>query len=82
VGISRYYAKGNVNKPIHLSDLQCTGNESDIYQCIRNEEPTDCTHENDVSVECLRKYVLYCELYLKYCKLACTFLKLYMYCCD
>ena len=52
------YGNGNGSTPIHLSDLQCTGNESEVYQCVRDEEPTGCTHNNDVSIECLRKYLL------------------------
>ena len=49
------YGNGNAETPIHLSNLQCTGIESDIYQCMGDEEPTGCTHNNDVSVECLCK---------------------------
>ena len=49
------YGNGNSNMPIHLSNLQCTGTESEIYQCNGNKQPTGCTHSNDVSVECLRK---------------------------
>ena len=55
IGISGEYGNGNTNTPIHLSNLQCTGNESEIYLCNRNEQLTGCTHNNDVSVECLRK---------------------------
>lgn len=58
MGISGEYGVGNTVTPIHLSNLQCTGNESEIYQCIGNEQPTDCTHNNDVSVECWRKYIV------------------------
>ena len=55
VGTAGEYGIGNANTPIHLSNLQCIGNESEIYQCNGNEQPTGCTHNNDVSVECLRK---------------------------
>ena len=55
VGTAGEHGIGNASTPIHLSNLQCTGNESEIYQCNGNEQPTDCTHNNDVSVECLRK---------------------------
>ena len=55
VGISGEYGDGNTDTLIHLSNLQCTGNESEIYQCMGIEQPTGCTHNNDVSVECLRK---------------------------
>ena len=55
VGISGEYGYGTRNTPIHLSNLQCTGNESEVYFCVTDEEPTGCTHIHDVSVECLRK---------------------------
>ena len=58
VGVSGEYGYGDTNTPIHLSNLRCTGAESEIYQCMGNEQPTGCTHDNDVSLECLRKYVL------------------------
>ena len=58
VGTAGEYGNGNMNTPIHLNSLQCIGNESEVYQCMRNEQPTDCTHDNDVSVECLRKRIL------------------------
>ena len=54
-GIAGEYVNGNTNTPIHFSNLQCTGNEGEIYQCMGDEQPTGCTHDNDVSVECLRK---------------------------
>ena len=55
MGNSGEYGNGNINAPIHLSNLQCTGNESEVYLCVRDEESIGCIHENDVSVECLRK---------------------------
>ena len=54
-GVSGEYGNGNTDTPIHLSNLQCTGDESEIYLCNRNGQLTGCTHNNDVSVECLRK---------------------------
>ena len=58
MGAAGEYGNGNTNTPIHLSNLQCTGNEGEVYQCMGNEQPTGCTHDNDVSVECLRKCCL------------------------
>ena len=55
VGAAGEYGRGNTGTPIHLSNLQCTGTESEICQCMGDEEPTGCTHDDDVSVECLRK---------------------------
>ena len=58
VGAAREYGYGDTNTTIHLSNLQCTGDEGEIYQCMGDEQPTGCTHDNDVSVECLRKCIL------------------------
>ena len=58
VGVAGEHGNGNMDTRIHLNSLQCIGNESEIYQCMRNEQPTDCTHDNDVSVECLRMCIL------------------------
>ena len=55
MGVSGEYSYGNTNTPIHLSNLQCTGNESEVYFCEADEEPTGCTHVHDVSVECSGK---------------------------
>ena len=55
VGNAGEYGYGHMDTPIHVSNLQCAGDESEIYQCMGNEQPTGCTHDNDVSVECLRK---------------------------
>ena len=54
LGTTGEYGTGDTNMPIHLSNLQCVGNESNIYNCIGDEQPTQCAHSNDVSVECLR----------------------------
>ena len=55
VGTAGEYGYGSTDTPIHLSNLQCTGDESEVYQCMGNEQPIGCAHDNDVSVECLRK---------------------------
>ena len=61
VGAAGEYGNGNMDTPIHLNSLECIGNESDVYQCMGNEQPTGCTHDNDVSVECLRMCILSTE---------------------
>ena len=58
VGTTGEYGNGNMDTPIHLNSLQCIGNESVIHQCMGNEQPANCTHDNDISVECLRKHIL------------------------
>ena len=37
---------------IILDDLQCAGNETDIFTCIANEGASDCDHDEDVGVNC------------------------------
>ena len=58
VGAAGEYGTGHINTPIHLGNLQCDGDEGEIYQCMGDEQPSSCTHDNDVSVECLRKCIL------------------------
>ena len=58
MGTAGEYGYGDTNTPIHLSNLQCTGDEGELYHCMGDEQPTGCTHDNDVSVECLRKCIL------------------------
>ena len=55
VGSAGEYGYGDADTLIHLGNLQCSGSESEIYQCMGDEARTGCTHSNDVSVECLRK---------------------------
>ena len=55
VGSAGEYGNGDADTPIHLSNLQCNGSESEIYQCMGDEEPTGCGHNKDVSVVCLCK---------------------------
>lgn len=40
--------------PIWLDNVQCLGNESDLFACVHNGIGFhDCKHEGDASVECL-----------------------------
>jgi len=59
IGNPGEYGYGDTSSPIHLSDLQCFGNESSIYHCNGNEEPNTCNHNSDISVECLRELQFY-----------------------
>ncbi|XP_053388862.1 uncharacterized protein LOC128551929 [Mercenaria mercenaria] len=48
---SSKYGKGI--GPIHLDDLKCAGNETDILQCEPNTwGASNCDHEEDVGVNC------------------------------
>ena len=67
VGAAGEYGTGHINTPIHLGNLQCTGDEGEIYQCMGDEQPSSCTHNNDVSVECLRKCILHTGIFELIC---------------
>ena len=46
-----HYGEGT--GPIWLDDLQCVGNESDIFTCVHNGiGDHNCVHNRDASVEC------------------------------
>lgn len=38
--------------PIHLNEIQCTGNEKSIIDCKFNAESQGCNHEEDAGVRC------------------------------
>ena len=38
--------------PIHLDNVNCTGNESSLLECPRNEQRHDCNHGQDASAVC------------------------------
>ena len=38
--------------PIHLDNVNCTGNESSLLDCPRSDRMHDCNHGQDVSVVC------------------------------
>ena len=47
-----HYGEGT--GPIWLDDVQCVGNESDIFTCVHNGIGNhNCIHSRDASVECL-----------------------------
>ncbi|XP_063960668.1 uncharacterized protein LOC129267820 [Lytechinus pictus] len=44
---------GGGNGPIHVDDLECTGNETSLMDCVRSEVGEhDCGHQEDASVSC------------------------------
>ena len=46
-----YYGQGSGN--VLLSDMQCTGRETNLTQCtIRSWGAGTCTHNDDAGVEC------------------------------
>lgn len=38
--------------PIHLNEIECTGNEKSIIDCKFNAESQGCNHEEDAAVRC------------------------------
>lgn len=44
----------SVNVPFHIwmDDVRCTGFEASIYDCERSYEMHDCSHKEDVAVNC------------------------------
>jgi len=63
VGRSGEYGHGHSSTLIHLKHLQCSGDESDIYDCVGEDDLVGCTHHNDASVECLRKFILHISVF-------------------
>ena len=44
--------------PFHFIDLNCTGNESTIWDCPGNESITKCLSTHDAAVACHSKIIL------------------------
>lgn len=38
--------------PIHLNEIECSGNEKSIIDCKFNAESQGCNHEEDAGVRC------------------------------
>ncbi|WAR17670.1 DMBT1-like protein, partial [Mya arenaria] len=54
-----FYTGGGGSGAQWLDDLECTGRENDIAQCMsKNWGITDCTHEEDVWLSCCNKIML------------------------
>lgn len=68
--ISRRYAYyGMGSGPILLSDLYCTGTESNMLECNRNMYGTlSCSHNQDAGVRCEGECFGYCLSNVSYVK--------------
>ena len=44
---------GHGNGSILLDDLECLGNESNLFECERKSGSHDCTHVEDAAVVCM-----------------------------
>ena len=50
------FGRGDWNSQIWFDDLMCTGEESNLFDCIhRGVRNGDCNHNSDVGVVCERK---------------------------
>ena len=48
---------GASSGPIHLTSVQCVGNEQSLAQCSYTNNIHECTHEEDAGVSCLGKCI-------------------------
>ena len=44
---------GQGNGTILLDDLECLGNETNLFKCGRKSGSHDCTHQEDAAVVCM-----------------------------
>ena len=44
--------------PIVLDDLECFGNESNLFDCRKKSGSHDCTHDEDAAVVCMGKNII------------------------
>jgi hypothetical protein len=47
--------------PIHLDDVQCTGREMNITDCMYDPDSSDCVHNEDASIMCSPDCKYYCR---------------------
>ena len=48
------FGSGSIFAPIHLDDVFCSGNESNLLDCMHNPVGVhNCIHSRDASVDCL-----------------------------
>lgn len=38
--------------PVHMNEVQCSGFEKSITECLFNKESLGCSHEEDAAVRC------------------------------
>ena len=43
---------GRVRGPIHLDGISCTGSEASLSECYQSDDPSDCSHYEDIGVSC------------------------------
>ena len=49
---------GPGNGTILLDDLECLGNESNLFECGQKAGSHDCTHDEDAAVICMGKCIV------------------------
>ena len=61
--LNAHYGEGT--GPIWLSNIQCLGNETDIFSCLHIvNDNQNCIHDEDASVKCSCKLAALIYLYL------------------
>ena len=48
---------------IYLDDVQCSGNEARLIDCVYDSQTSDCSHSRDAGVRCHRKSSIIKNLY-------------------
>lgn len=44
--------------PIVLSEVNCTGNETDLLSCPASNNASNCSHRMDAGVDCFNNYTV------------------------
>ena len=55
-GRDSVYGAGNGS--ILLDDLECSGDEANLFECQKKVGSHDCTHDEDAAVVCMGKLAL------------------------
>ena len=67
---------GSGTGKIYLDDVQCSGNEARLIDCVYDSQTSDCSHSRDAGVRCHRKSSTIKNLYLSslYSITCCSFI--------
>lgn len=52
---TNYFGRGDLNKPILLDEVACTGSEQNLGECT-SATVHDCTHSEDAGVRCTSEF--------------------------
>ena len=54
---------GYTSKPIWLSNVDCEGDESSLFDCSKNIGSIGCSHSQDVRIRCFCEYLYACKTF-------------------